>query len=728
MSRTFVMRQLPFAIATLLATSTSFVHADAQATADTASDAQSEAQANAHAGISRVEKIELVSKRLKSAQNDLSPKVGTTVYTVDKHMIEQMGQGESTPFNEVLARLPGIDQDSKASGSVHVRDDHGNVQYRLDGILLPENISGFGQAIDTRLVERFDFLTGALPAQYGLRAAGVVDIQTKAGSFVPGGQVGMQFGSHGYTEPSVEMFGGGEQYRYFLSASRMQSDLGIENPQPTRSALHDRTVQNKVFGNASWFVDESTRVGLMFGSYNGRFQIPNNPGQEAAWQVSGAAVPASSALDQNQFERNRYVLASLQQQLNGVDYQLAAFSQFSDLHYVPDAVGDLAYTGVASDSTRSNSASGLQFDMSTPLNEQHTLRAGLVYTRQYTKSDNTVRVFAVDESGAQSSSTPLTIIDNTSKTGTLGSLYVQDEWHVLEPLTINYGLRFDRVSAFIQEQQLSPRLNAAWKFSDSTSIHAGYARYFTPPAQQLAAQSSIDKFVGTSNAPEAPHSDQVKAERTHYYDIGISHHFNDAFSVSVDGYYKDIRNLLDEGQFGQALILSPFNFEKGSAKGIETAFLYEQKNWGGYLNLSWQKATARNIISGQALIEAEELEYIAHHDVFLDHDQTWTVSTGAHYRMGDALFSMDILHGSGLRRTPEGGTPNSSTLPAYTTANFASAWHWHNVSGIKEIEARVALINAFDKRYLLRDGTGVGVGAPQHGTPRTVFAGISMRF
>jgi outer membrane receptor protein involved in Fe transport len=41
------------------------------------------------------------------------------------------------------------------------------------------------------------------------------------------------------------------------------------------------------------------------------------------------------------------------------------------------------------------------------------------------------------------------------------------------------------------------------------------------------------------------------------------------------------------------------------------------------------------------------------------------------------------------------------------------------------LTARIDLINAFDKIYEIRDGTGVGVGAPQYGPRRGVFVGLS---
>lgn len=674
-----------------------------------------------------VPQVEVTAAHLKSARIDLSPNVGTTIYSIDKHMVDQLGQGDNTPFNEVLLRLPGVSQDSKGSGSIHVRDDHANVQYRVNGVQLPESISGFGQSIDTRFVASTDFITGALPAQFGLRTSGIVDIQTKEGQPQSGGRIGVLVGSHDYVQPSAEFFGTQGAFNYYLSGSYLSNNLGIENPLPARSALHDETRQAKSFGTLSYFVDDNTRVGLMFGTYNGRFQIPNNPDQQPAFAVSGATPPDSSQLDERQRELNRFLVLSLQKSVGDLNYQLSGFHQYSELHYTPDPIGDLAYNGVASDTLRSNTANGLQFDASYKLNSTHTLRTGLAYTRQTTHSDNAVRVFDINDDGTQASTDPRTIVDNSSKTGKLSSVYLQDEWHIGAPLTVNYGVRFDKVDAYVNEQQWSPRINVAYQLAKGTALHAGYSRYFTPPPQELAAQSSIDKYAGTSNAPEVAVSDNVKSERTNYYDVGISHQFTGALTMTADAYYKKIRNMLDEGQFGQALILSPFNYERGYAKGLELSAVYSQKDWGGFLNLTTQKAEGSNITSGQSLFGPDELAYISNHYIHVDHDQTVTVSGGAHYHWGESQISGDVLYGSGLRMTPDDGAPNSGHLPHYTTVNLALTHTW-KATPVGSIECRLALVNAFDKVYLLRDGSGVGVGAPQYGERRSVYAGISTSF
>jgi outer membrane receptor protein involved in Fe transport len=413
--------------------------------------------------------------------------------------------------------------------------------------------------------------------------------------------------------------------------------------------------------------------------------------------------------------------------MGDLNLQVSGFHQYSELHYTPDPVGDLVYTGVASDTRRSNNANGMQLDMSYKLNNRHTARAGVAYTRQVTHSDNTVGVFPTDASGGQSANLPATIVDNTGKTGTLSSFYLQDEWHIAAPLTLNYGLRYDKVSAFIHEQQWSPRLNLAYQVTPSTALHAGYSRYFTPPPQELAAQSSIDLYANTSNAPAIPFSDPVKAERTNYYDIGLSHKVNPRLTITADAYYKDIRNMLDEGQFGRALILTPFNYARGRVKGIELSAIYTEKNWGAYVNATAQNGQGRNINSGQALFARDELAYIANHDIHVDHDQRFTLSGGANYRFGNYQLSGDLLYGSGLRRTPDGGAPNSGTLPGYVTVNTALTHTWAHTP-VGKLEGRIAVVNLFDRSYLLRDGSGVGVGAPQWGARRTVYAGLSASF
>ena len=392
---------------------------------------------------------------------------------------------------------------------------------------------------------------------------------------------------------------------------------------------------------------------------------------------TGFNARPSSGLDQRQREENHYLIGSLQQTRGALDYQASLFYQYSTLHYLPDPQGgDLIYNGVASDAFKSNSAAGMQADASYRLLTDHTVRFGGAYTHQVTESNNSVGVFRTDTNGNPIGSEPITIVDNSDKRGNLTSLYLQDEWRIDPRLTVNYGVRFDHVAAFTNEHQLSPRINALWKVTEATAVHAGYSRYFTPPPQELVAQTSIDRFFGTTNAPEVNVTDTVKAERTHYFDVGISHTITPRWTVGVDTYYKRITNLLDEGQFGQALILTPFNYAEGRAQGVEFSTTYSAPQWSGYLNLAISKAKGEDIVSGQSLFGADELAYIADHFIYVDHDQRYSLSGGLTYRFGANRVSADMVYGSGLRNTPDGAPPNSGKLPSYVTMNLAFVRSW----------------------------------------------------
>ena len=70
--------------------------------------------------------------------------------------------------------------------------------------------------------------------------------------------------------------------------------------------------------------------------------------------------------------------------------------------------------------------------------------------------------------------------------------------------------------------------------------------------------------------------------------------------------------------------------------------------------------------------------------------------------------------------------PNGAKLPDYVQVNLGVAHDVQMAGG--SLTLRADVINLFDKRYAIRDGSGVGVGAPQFGPRRGVFAGISKAF
>ena len=690
--------------------------------ADVATPPSASASAAAPTQLDRVE-VKAQRQRLDEARSSLSPDTGSTIYRFDKADIDKLPLGDATPMNQVLLRAPGVVGDSY--GQLHVRGDHANLQYRINGVVIPESISGFGQALDTRFADQVNVLTGALPAQYGYRTAGVVDIRTKGADMANAGSVDVVVGSRGHVETSAEIGGTEGNLQYFVTGSWLKNRIGIENPTASTDALHDDTRQGKGFAYLSYLLGERSRVSLMLGSAQSKFQIPNVPGESPSFTLAGATPPASTDLDANQRERNNFEVLTFQSNFDeATDYQVSLFNRTSSVHYQPDPVGDLTYNGVAADVTRKNVATGLQFDVSRQLNAQHTLRGGLFVQHERSTVANSSAVFPADADGNQTSDVPLTIQDDSRIGGNLIGVYVQDEWQPTKALTVNYGLRYDRVNTVVSESQLSPRLGLVYQLGEDTRVHAGYARYFTPPPTEKIDTTSVEKFLGTTNALPSDANTAVRSERSNYFDLGVSHQLTPSITLGADAYYRQVAHLQDEGQFGNALIYSAFNFEKGRIYGLELSASYKEKQLSAYANVSLTSARGKGIETGQFNFDADELAYIQNNWVHLDHEQTLAASAGVSYRFNDStVLGADALYGSGLRN----GFANTEHLPGFAQVN-ASVSRGFELGGFGKFDVRVSAINLFDRSYELRDGSGIGVGAPQFAPRRTLYLALSKPF
>lgn len=678
----------------------------------------------------------VVTGELDDTRGLIQPNLGATSFVMDEAQILNLPQGADAPFNQVLLRAPGVAEDSAANGDLHVRGEHGNLQYRINDVLLPEGISGFGLELDPRFVQSMELITGSLPAQYGFRTSGIVDIKTKTGAFDEGGAESIYGGSYDTVRPSVESGGTEGNLTYFSDASYEHSDIGIENPTASRIPLHDDTDQYKAFTYLSYILNRTSRISFMGSASYSTFQVPDTPGLAAGRAPDGDPwLPGSfdsARLNENQNEQNYFGIATYQKSSGDLNYQVSAFGRESAVHFTPDPVGDLYFNGAASDVDRTLYSAGIQGDGSFGLGAAHTLRSGFTLLDESVSADSTTTVFPVDGEGDPTGPV-FPIADRERLSAVFAGAYLQDEWKITRELTINYGARLDTFDAsFDHEGQLSPRVNFIDSLTGSTTLHAGYSRYFTPPPVENVPGSTVAQFNGTSNASGTDLDDPVKAERADYFDAGLSQKLGTGLQVGLDGYYKRARNQLDDGLFGQTLILSAFNYAQGEIYGLELTGSYSLGGFSTYLNLAHSVAKGEDWSSAQFLFNPAELAYVKDHWIFLDHDQALTGSFGASYvwkeASGDTRVYVDTIYGTGLRTdsTASDGSiiPNGGTVPAYYTASVG-AEHSFRIDAHRDWKIRLDIVNVTDNSYELRDGSGVGVNAAQYGMRRGIFGSVS---
>ena len=158
------------------------------------------------ADIATLPTVTVQEKALDNARARITPNLGATTYTLDSDKIDSQSQGEFASFDQTFYRFPGVAQD-ELDKRLHVRGEEANLQYRINGLLLPDGLSGFGQELSTKFLDSVSLITGTLPAQYGNRTAGIVDIRTKSGQELHGGTVSVYGGDYHTAMPTIE-YGG----------------------------------------------------------------------------------------------------------------------------------------------------------------------------------------------------------------------------------------------------------------------------------------------------------------------------------------------------------------------------------------------------------------------------------------------------------------------------------------------------------------------------------------
>jgi hypothetical protein len=665
-------------------------------------------------------------------------KASSETYALSRRDIEALPRGNNNELPDVLLTIP-----SAAYGAlkqVHIRQDHANLQFRIDGVPIPDTVSTtFADVITPRAWERADIILGGMEAQYGNRTAALIDITSKSGTKPGFGSVQMFGGSNETLNPSFE-YGGtvGEKFRYYVLNSFTSTNRGIEPPTLGHSIFHGQSERNQSYLRGDYQRDNRNNFTWLFLNSVAKYQIPTTPGQTLNPEVLAllqAQNPtftpvASQAINEFQRENNQYGHMVWRHDVNANNFfSLAGYFRQTSATFVTDPFNVLSYTSdvdepfSAGDQRRFAYSGGVRLDYSYIPNSQHLIKTGFQIDRTQAVNKTLLFAFARDPMTGEPEGPVINTAADNRLIGWREEVWIQDQWSPTDQWTFNLGLRGDLAQYQYTEGQISPRVGVTYKATKANVFHAFYGRMFTPPNLENIAFTRLNT-AGTTAEPEVPISNRVRAERAHYFEIGSYHALNQWATLELTGYYKLNRFMGDAGQFGTTPLLNYFAFEHGWQRGIDAALKVKvTDDLSGRANLAWGQCKGYGLQSGHFLLEQQEINDInSPGGVFCDHMQTITSSAVVNYRfLQRTTVSGQMLFGSGLRTADEGAKTNSTHVPSYTVYN-ASLTHEIPITKSQKFLMGFDVVNLLDQKYFYNFGEGsIGLGVAHAGMPRSFF-------
>ena len=492
-----------------------------------------------------------VSTNRLHPQNGLSVS-GTNKYTLSAKDIANLPLGQSTPLNQVMLQMPGVALDQNQE--IHIRGEHMGIQYQLNGIMLPLDINTdptFTQLLNAYFVKNVSLIDGILPAQYGFRTSGVIDIHTKDGCDNNHNEFNASGGQRDTAQGSFQIGGCNGDLSYYLTGLFLQSNLCFSSAVPSPDPIHDAATQGQSFGYLTYELSPTTKLSLITGMTLSFNQFPNQAGLTPQYQLAhvNPALHPSSDINSGLNQQDYYgVVAFNGAAGSAIDYQLAYTTHYNSQSFYPDPVSDLIYEGIASNVFTSGLSNTIQGDLTYRIGN-HSLRSGLYLGEYGVESDQSSFVFPIGSNGSPAT-IPALRVANLNKINLVYGIYLQDAWKISEKLSVNFGSRWDRVTGFTAASQFSPTINFLYKATRDTALHAGFARNFQVPNFQNVSSGIYRLFAGTTGALRtSPDGNTSPLTETDYtWDAGFTHQYTPRLAFAQDNYFRIDRHYLDEGQ------------------------------------------------------------------------------------------------------------------------------------------------------------------------------------
>jgi hypothetical protein len=599
--------------------------------------------------------IVVSARRLDTARTSIDAGLGATTYELHNETIENRPGGETGSVGAILAQSPGV---TLSSSGPRMRGSSA-LRVRINGVIVPEAIADPADRLSSRLAESTRLITGTLPAQFGFSPGGVIAVTPKNGLYQHGGQAELFAGTRGAFEPAFEWGGSTDNSSLFASGSIEFGNTRVGDVAGPSA----RQVRHEIgaLAFADHIIDDENRVSLIAG------------GSRERRKIGSTDLPAG--IEQT---GNLYAVATVQHSAGGLTVQTSLFGA----HAVDSA-------RFAADQRERRTSFGTQIDSALKTGDDNTVRIGLLLTRR-----------------SSHEAAPPALVKRVARTS-LGA-YLQDEWKPVAGLTINAGVRGDRLRRLGWPPAVEPRASLVWQSDSGFSAHAGYARYASAPP------------LG-----EEPAGAGLPDEKDDYFDAGVQQKVGPV-TLGLDGYYRRTRDLIAEHMAPGKAVPQAFAFSRGRFRGVDLSVTYAHGPVSAWANLSLAKSQGRRIVGGARLFSASALAADNGRWIDLAADRPLSGSGGVGWRIEKLNLSADVVAGSGAVRTTDPSAPNGARAPAYADFGLAGVYHL-DLFG-RPLDLRFDVTDLTNVHYVTSDAGNLGGGWTRYAAGRSLLVGFEQSF
>jgi hypothetical protein len=486
---------------------------------------------------------------------------------------------------DLVAMQPGWS--FEANGILHPRESEYDTQLVIDGFPVYDNRSpAFAPPIATDSVESVKVYTSGIPAEFGQKLGGVIEVNT-----VRNTSAGFH-GTASVENASFDTTGGYFFGQYArgrttgaVSAEGFSTDHYLD--PPTVSSFTDHASDGSVTGSLERDLDEWNRLRISVSRSETWFEVPDDLLQQAAGQRQDRTTAETGFEAHYQHIFSPELLGSAGAMLREVSARLWSNPLATPISAHQDRGFREGYFkgDLSGHDGRHDWKTGVEARFAS-------IREAFGYRIVATAVDG-VPVFdpelpaAFEFAGRSPDREQAAYAQDTARFGSV---------------TLNAGIRFDHYALLVDKTAWSPRAAVAWRLPHGGPVlHASYDRVFdTPPFENLLVSAAPDVAALNSTGFYLP----VEPSRGNYYEGGLTQSLGRRVRLDASYFRRDIRNFKDDDLLLNTGVSFPITFDRATVRGTEVKL--EVPRWGrfgGYVSYANTLGIARFPISGGLFLD-----------------------------------------------------------------------------------------------------------------------------